>query len=390
MKAPPMLVRFLTLLSAILLGVSGCSFLSGPSSGMRTLVLPRPEAPVLFILVNQYSAAAVQATETFAAESTRPGERLVILSARGGSALASSVAPPSPSAPIPAPPAGLASDPTAFQKARHSQALRQYLNTVRRAWEALQIGQQEALATWAKSTVASAFSRPVLQSAGNVSINQGLAAVAADVSSLRQAGVGDGAGIVIAITGITDAIAHVAPALPVVLRGTTVVADDFPGSVSEEAAWQAGLLQSGAARVVLLTPATDDQMATVIDQGLDGAVTDTLTSVLFALGQYKIQAAALPQMRRLLHLLTVTYPRATATINGYTDNLPVTGGNLMLSQLRAQEVEDWLIAHEVAAGRLQAFGYGDTDPVAPNTPNGQPLNRRVIVIIDPATAAGAS
>jgi outer membrane protein OmpA-like peptidoglycan-associated protein len=46
----------------------------------------------------------------------------------------------------------------------------------------------------------------------------------------------------------------------------------------------------------------------------------------------------------------------------------------------------WLVAHNVAAGRLQAFGYGDTDPVAPNTSGGQPLNRRVVVVIDPAVA----
>jgi OOP family OmpA-OmpF porin len=48
-----------------------------------------------------------------------------------------------------------------------------------------------------------------------------------------------------------------------------------------------------------------------------------------------------------------------------TDSLPAQGGNLQLSLLRAQAVEDWLLAHGVAAARLQAFGYGDTDPVAP-------------------------
>lgn len=39
--------------------------------------------------------------------------------------------------------------------------------------------------------------------------------------------------------------------------------------------------------------------------------------------------------------------------------------------------------------RLEAFGYGDSDPVAPDAADGQPLNRRVVVVIDPATAAGA-
>src|ERR1035441_9621650 len=82
-----------------------------------------------------------------------------------------------------------------------------------------------------------------------------------------------------------------------------------------------------------------------------------------------------------------TYPQSTASINGYTDNLPVPGGNLQLSQRRAQAVEAWLVAHGVAASRLQAIGYGDANPFAPNTPSGQPLNRRVVVIIDPTVPA---
>jgi flagellar motor protein MotB len=41
----------------------------------------------------------------------------------------------------------------------------------------------------------------------------------------------------------------------------------------------------------------------------------------------------------------------------------------------------------VGASRLQAVGFGDTDPVAPNTPDGQPLNRRVVVIIDPVAGS---
>ena len=171
------------------------------------------------------------------------------------------------------------------------------------------------------------------------------------------------------------------------LQASTIVVDNFSGSVDEQAAWQSTLVQGGAARAVVLTPATDDQLTAVVQEGLDGAIIDTLTSVLFARGQYMLEPGALPQMRRLLHLLAVSYPHATASINGYTDSLPGPGGNLRLSRLRAQEVGQWLIAHGIAAGRLQAFGYGDTNPVAPNTPAGQPLNRRVVVVVDPAISA---
>jgi outer membrane protein OmpA-like peptidoglycan-associated protein len=276
---------------------------------------------------------------------------------------------------------------TSFQKARYAQAVQHYQKTVLRDIAMLRSQQQEELTAWAQSVVATADAKAILQSARNASLSAALGSAASDLFSLRQAGLGYGTETVIAIVGVYQTAAGFVPTLPSGLHGSSVVVNNFPGTIDEQADWQSSLMQSGAARVVVLTPATEDQLVPVVQQGLDGAVTDTLTSVLFALGQYRLQAAALPQMRHLLHLLTVKYPRATVTINGYTDNLPVPGGNLRLSQLRAQEVEDWLIAHGIAAGRLQAFGYGDTDPVAPNTSHGQPLNRRVVVVIDPAVSS---
>ena len=312
-----------------------------------------------------------------------------MLSAQDGAVLASSQAPPSPSMEVAGPPAALPAHPTSFQKARYAQAVQQYQKAVLRDLATLRSQQQGELAAWARAVVAAADAKAVLQSAPNASISADLGSAASDLFSLRQAGLGYETGTVIVMIGIDVTSARFAPTLPTGLHGSSVVVDDFPGSIDEQAAWQSSLAQSGAARVVVLTPATEDQLVPVVQQGLDGAVTDTLTSILFALGQYKLQAAALPQMRRLLYLLIVKYPHATVAINGYTDNLPVPGGNVRLSQLRAQEVEEWLIAHGVAAGRLQAFGYGDTDPVAPNTAHGQSLNRRVVVVIDPATAASA-
>ena len=350
----------------------------------HTLSVTAPRASALVIIVDEDSRAALQATEALVAASARPREQVILLTSRGGAVLASSRAPASPTLQVPGPPAPPPSHPTSFQEARYRQAVRQYQGVVRRAWAALRRQQQQELATWAKSTVAKAEASPVLHSAQTASIGIDLGVAVSDLSSLRQAGVGYGAPAVIAIISVDAAIALSAPASPASLESSTVVVDDFPGNTDEEAAWQASLVQDGAARAVILTPATDDQLARVVDEGLDGSVTDTLTSVLFGLGRYQLQAAALPQLRRLQRLLTVEYPHATASINGYTDSLPAPGGNLLLSQRRAEAVEQWLTAHGVAVGQLQAFGYGDTDPIAPDKPQGQPLNRRVVVVIDPA------
>lgn|SRR5216683_909653 len=385
MKAPhaPLSIRLMVMLGALLVGISSCRFMpAGPSQGALMLTLPVPRASVLILITNPESPSAMRATGALVAGSARPREQVIIMNSLDGTVLASSRA---PSIQVPAPPASPPAHPTSFQRARYRQALQHYQSTVLRARSALRAIQRHEFTVWAKSVVAKATAQPVLQRTQIVSISSDLSAAVSDLSSLRQAGMGTFSSVIV-IEGVTGAIAMSVPSPLTGLQASTVVVDDFSGTTYEEFAWQASLAQSGSVRPVVLTPATGDQLVSIVQQGLDGAVPDTLTSVLFGLGQYQIQAAALRQLRRLLHLLTVTYPSATASINGYTDSLPVPGGNLQLSQERAQAVEEWLIAHGVAARRLQALGYGDSDPVAPETLKGQPLNRRVIVVIDPAVS----
>ncbi len=370
------------------MGISGCRItLASQPRAAHLLVLPAVQTSVLILLTDPDSPAAMRATGALATVSARSGERLFILSDQDGTTLASSQAPAPPSMPGPALPAPLPPHPTSFQKARYNQAVRQYQVTLRADLASLRRPQRAELAAWAKSVVAEADAEAVLQRAQNADIDPALSVAASDLFSLRQAGLGYGMGTVIAIMGVGDAAVSAAPSLPAGLQGSSVVVSGFPGNVEDQAAWQSSLAQSGAAPAVVLTPATDGQLLTVVQQGLDGAVSETLTSVLFAPGQHQLQAAALLQLRHLLYLLTVKYPRSTATVNGYTDSVPAPGGNAQLSLLRAQAVVAWLAAHGVAAGRIQAFGYGDTDPVAPNTPDGQPLNRRVVIVIDPAVPA---
>ena len=381
----PLSVRLGVMLGALVLGISGCRFLPAHPQGMRTFSVPVTYASVLIVITNPASPRAMRATGALVTASARPQEQVIILSSLGGAVLASSRAPNSPSIQVPAPPVPLPLHPTSFQKARHRQALLRYQSTARHARAALLAKQQQELAAWAKSTMAEAASRPILQNTQSFSVSGDLGVAVSNLSSLRQAGI-DTLNSVIVIEEVSSTMARSAPTPLTGLQPSTVVVAHFPGTTNEEAAWQASLVQGGAARAVILTPATGGQLVRVVEQGLDGAVTDTLSSVLFGLGQYQIQAAALPQLRRLLHLLTAEYPDATVSIDGYTDSLPTPDGNLLLSQRRAQAVARWLIAHGVAAGRIQAFGYGDSDPVAPDSPGGQPLNRRVVIVIDPAVS----
>ncbi|HJY62328.1 MAG TPA: hypothetical protein VJ418_38615, partial [Streptosporangiaceae bacterium] len=141
------------------------------------------------------------------------------------------------------PPSALPAHSTSFQKARYAQAVALYQSTVLRDMATLRNQQHQELTAWARSVVATADAKAILQSARNASISADLDSAASDLFSLRQAGLGYGTGTVVAIMGIDDTSAPFAPTLPSGLRGSSVVVDNFPGSVDEQAAWQSSLAQ---------------------------------------------------------------------------------------------------------------------------------------------------
>ena len=65
-------------------------------------------------------------------------------------------------------------------------------------------------------------------------------------------------------------------------------------------------------------------------------------------------------------------------IDGYTDNVGDKKSNKVLSQKRADAVRDYLISKGIAGDRVKAVGFGDANPIAPNTTlEGQQRNRRI-------------
>lgn len=74
-------------------------------------------------------------------------------------------------------------------------------------------------------------------------------------------------------------------------------------------------------------------------------------------------------------------------VEGFTDNVPVTGGpfssNWELSAVRAANVVQRLnLVDGIQSARLSSQGFGDTDPIASNrTAKGRMENRRVDVVV---------
>jgi outer membrane protein OmpA-like peptidoglycan-associated protein len=119
-----------------------------------------------------------------------------------------------------------------------------------------------------------------------------------------------------------------------------------------------------------------------------GLVINFSADVLFDFDKANLKPEAQPTLEKLAQVVRQA-AKSQVVINGYTDAKGDGSYNLKLSQQRAQAIADWLHEHQAGhSGQTQVKGYGEANPVAPNTtPNGQDnpagrqQNRRVEVII---------
>lgn len=69
-------------------------------------------------------------------------------------------------------------------------------------------------------------------------------------------------------------------------------------------------------------------------------------------------------------------------LSGYTDNVGSESSNLKLSQNRANSVKNYLVNKGIDPNKIEAVGYGEINPIAPNdTPENRAKNRRVEFLI---------
>ena len=74
----------------------------------------------------------------------------------------------------------------------------------------------------------------------------------------------------------------------------------------------------------------------------------------------------------------VNHPDIPIRIEGHTDSSGTKQDNLILSQLRANSVRDYLVDRGVSIYRLKAYGFGEGVPISDNsTPDGRADNRRI-------------
>ncbi len=103
--------------------------------------------------------------------------------------------------------------------------------------------------------------------------------------------------------------------------------------------------------------------------------------VHFGNGKAEILADSYPLLAQVVDTL-VRNGIKRVRIEAHTDNQGDPAANLKLTKDRAQAVAAFLTKAGIDASRLEAEGYGDTRPIAPNlTPRGRELNRRVEFVV---------
>ena len=232
--------RVLSCAALVSFGLCGCRLLPVTVAVGRLLAAPADRPSVLAVVLGPSSASTRAELMRIVVGSARPGEHLIVISACGGTALGSLVAPPTPRMTGPVFPKSLPQHSTSFQRASYGKKLAHARATEREDRVRLLARQRRELRSWADRAVLRVLSAASQVRAGNGGLGQAVTEAVADVSALQQTGIKLGGRRVIAIIGEEGG----APPPRASLDGATVVVADV-ARAAENAAWQADFLEAG-------------------------------------------------------------------------------------------------------------------------------------------------
>jgi len=118
------------------------------------------------------------------------------------------------------------------------------------------------------------------------------------------------------------------------------------------------------------------KQVTVITEEDRKVVKDAIANLEFDFGKATIRAHSYPSLDRVARLLVDK--NFSLKLAGHTDNVGSNDANLKLSKERAEAIRSYLVSKGANASRIEATGYGETQPIASNkTAKGRQQNRRV-------------
>lgn len=120
--------------------------------------------------------------------------------------------------------------------------------------------------------------------------------------------------------------------------------------------------------------------ATVIREG-EGIIVSFDSGLLFDFDSYALREETEENLNKLANSLQ-KYEKTVVHVLGHTDSRGTAEYNEKLSQDRAQSVKSYLVRKGVKDIRVVTKGYGESDPVSPNTTaENRQMNRRVEIVI---------
>ena len=144
---------------------------------------------------------------------------------------------------------------------------------------------------------------------------------------------------------------------------------------------QAAMSQQQTEEAQRRTAMLESQMRELNAKETERGMVITIGDVLFDTGQANLRSNGLQGIERLSGFLK-QYPQRKVMIEGYTDSVGSDSMNVALSARRAEAVKGALVGMGVDRAQIEAQGFGESNPVAPNdNSGGRQANRRVEIVL---------
>ena len=130
--------------------------------------------------------------------------------------------------------------------------------------------------------------------------------------------------------------------------------------------------------VIVPPPSAEEQTQIELDRIMEQIKNQKLRPIHFETAKAVINPKSIPTVNEVGNVLA-QYKSLKVRIEGHTDNVGRARANQILSQQRADTVRSFLIKEwGLNPEKLEAIGYGDSQPIAENTTlEGRAANRRV-------------
>lgn len=138
----------------------------------------------------------------------------------------------------------------------------------------------------------------------------------------------------------------------------------------------AGTQVDGAGCELKITNTTVNPVRVVVTEEDRRVVAEAIKNLEFDFGKATIRSTSYASLNRVADLLKSK--DFSLKLAGHTDNVGSNAANLKLSKDRAESVKSYLVSQGANPSRIEATGYGESQPISSNnTASGRQNNRRV-------------